>query len=169
MGVFLKYLGLKHPAPENQEAWFEIAATCFIAVRASNPKWTFGLMRWIKRYTPDLYRNRSAAWIDARVNDLRREGRFFGPQEIGAKLGVTREAFFAHDLFDMWPAGMTEAERKQASRDRKAAWQRAHNLANGLVKRPHAQSQARNKPWEREGISESTWRRRERKRKQGER
>lgn len=165
MKKLLRLRGLLHPAPADQEVWVEIAIAQYRAIEASRPKWTFGLPRWIQRYAPEIYRERPGAWLDARVADQRREGRFFSPEEIGTYLGVTREEFSAAGLWDLQPAGMTAEEREQVRRGRKAEWQREANLAAGKVKRPHAQSQARTQPWKVEGVSESTWRRRKRERR----
>lgn len=165
MRKWVAYQGLHHPAPEHQEAYLEVAVAQYRAIQASRPRWSYGLMRWVKRYAPDLYRARSAAWIESLVHQQNREGRYLDPAEIGALLGVTREAYMVLRLTDIWPAGMTAEERAQDQRDAKAAWQRTDNLAKGKVKKPHALSLKRTQPWKDLDISESTWKRR---RKRGE-
>jgi hypothetical protein len=159
---WIRYQGLHHPVAEDQETYLEVVIAQYLAIQASRPRWTLGLATWIKRYRPELYKTRSGAWIDSRIEDQRREGTYFSPAEIGRLLGVTRDAYLDLKLTDIWPAGMTPEERKADQRAAKAAWQRASDLARGRVTRPHAQSLARTRPWDALGISESTWKRRRR-------
>ena len=162
MGQVLRHWGLKHPPVELQEAWLRIGVAQYVAIKASRPRWTFGLHNWVRRYLPEIWRTWPAERLDALARKMRRDGTCFLPEEKGAMLGIDRETYLAVSLSDIWPAGMTPAERERDQLDHKAAWQRADNLAKGKVKKPHGLSLKRTKPWMSLGISESTWKRRRR-------
>lgn len=109
-----------------------------------------------------IYRTWPAERIDALAEAQRREGTYYGPEQIGTLTGVTQQAYVKNRFQAICPAGMTEAQRVRDQLDHKAAWQRADNLAKGKVKKPHALSLKRTKPWMARGISESTWKKRRR-------
>jgi len=109
-----------------------------------------------------IYRTWPPERIDALAEAQRREGTYYGPEQIGTLTGVTQQAYVKNRFQAICPAGMTEAQRVRDQLDHKAAWQRADNLAKGKVKKPHALSLKRTKPWMARGISESTWKKRRR-------
>ncbi|MGT2485136.1 hypothetical protein ACU4GA_01870 [Methylobacterium oryzae CBMB20] len=160
MRQILRHWGLKHPPVELQEAWLRIGVAQYIAIRASRPRWTFGLHNWVRRYLPEIWQTWPAERLDALAKKMRREGTCFLPEEKGAMLGIDRDAYLALGLSDIWPRGMTLEERERDQRDARNARDRANNLATKRVKKPHDQSNARKKPWEALGISERTYHRR---------
>lgn len=143
---------------DRAEAWFDVAVSQFVLIEAARPKWTFGPRAWAKRYVPELMAAKSANWISARIRDHRQQRRFYTSATIGSMLGVTREHFFAERLWHLWPAGISEADRKRLSLDIKAAWARADRAAKGAT--PRARSLSRVAPWVALGISRRTFERR---------
>lgn len=160
MRQILRHWGLKHPPVQLQEAWLRIGVAQYIAIRASRPRWTFGLHNWVRRYLPEIRRKWEDEQVDALARKMRREGVCFLPEEMGAMLRIDRETYLALGLSDIWPASMTLEEREHDQRVARNARDRANNLATKRVKKPHDQSNARKKPWEALGISERTYYRR---------
>jgi len=164
MKRYLRFLGLETPRPEDQEAWLDVAIAQYVLLEIGRPRRTWGVMKWAQRYTPHVYTTRSAAWIDERVQLHRRHHLYYKQPVIGCMLKVTREAFFAAELWHMWPAGCSLEDRKRLSLDRRAELAKVayHKTRPDAVLRERSLSQT--KPWEQHGISRRTY---ERRRKSG--
>lgn len=118
---------------------------------------------WAERYTPHVFVDEPAGWFEALVADHRRNPRTFSDEERGARLHVRDEEWLNARAVNFAPIDSTKAERKERQRRAKADKELQKRAANGA--RPHAQSAARTKPWETEGVSRRTWYDRRRKEK----
>lgn len=130
--------GLPAGDQRREELWLDVAISQLVLIRASRPKWTLSPMAWAKKYVPDLYARKTAAWIEERVQDHTRDRRYYTSATIGGMLQVTHEQFFALRLWHLWPAGISAADRKRLSLDIKAEWEKADRVKKGATPREQA-------------------------------
>jgi hypothetical protein len=119
---------------------------------------TAGAWAWAKMWVPLVARERGEEWFQSR---MQKRLRWPSVDELAQMLRITDEE--AKDLGLKVMVSMTrpEAVRKAEQKAKDAERQRKKRLANGAT--PRCESIKQQEPWKKEGISKSTYYRRQNK------
>ncbi|MGF3022636.1 hypothetical protein ACQVP2_07390 [Methylobacterium aquaticum] len=115
-------------------------------------------LRWAERWVPRLMQAMGGRKAEAVIGSHLRRPRFRNNAALGRELRATSAECAAYQLHGIAPCDIAPEVRQAEAREAEAERKRAARQAKGSKAR--AQSLERTKPWEAEGISRSTYKRR---------